>query len=133
VLFCAIRSQKYKNASVSFDLSGWLMAFPIKITIFKTGKMKNLERYQKVGWFIILFNLWWIWFNGQLFYKYHYTSLLFIYMHPDWVLGLNIILAILGVFIGIKVLRRKMTERPALKIAFGILLLGFLVGQFVSW
>ncbi len=94
--------------------------------------MKKLERHQQVGWFLILFNLWWIWFSGNLLYANHYPRLHVIYMHPDWVLVLNMILAVFGVYVGIRVLRKKMTERPALKIAFGILLFGFLIGQYLS-
>jgi len=48
-------------------------------------------------------------------------------MFPDWVLLTNAIIGIIGIGIGVMVLKRKMTIKKALSINSLILLIGFLL------
>ena len=69
-----------------------------------------------VGLIILIVNFYWIWDNIYLLYLYEYSDFLFFMMYPYWLLILNAIFGLIGVFIGIKVLRKS------LKIKLGILI-----------
>lgn len=58
-----------------------------------------------------------------LFYKYHFTSGTFILVLPDWFLLLNIVNSIIGMYLGLQVLRNKYKLMPALIISL-LLFLG---------
>ena len=85
-----------------------------------------MKKQTKAGGLIIIADLYWIYDHLQLYYEYHYTSLLHLFQLPDWVLFLNVILGIIGIFIGIAVIRNKMAIKRANLINFGGLLIGFL-------
>ena len=76
------------------------------------------------GLIIIFINLYWIWDNLYLLYLYHYSSVLFLIMFPDWLLILNAIFGLIGVFIGSKVIRKKMKIQQGILIDLVILLIG---------
>ena len=42
-----------------------------------------------------------------IYYKYHYTDILFTFMYPDWVLVSNILLSIVNLYFGMKLLNKK--------------------------
>lgn len=80
-----------------------------------------------VGIALIAGNLYWTYYHLNLFYLYHFTSLLFVVKVPDIILLFNGVLGICGVFIGIAIFRGYL---PAIKwsiINFCILLAGFLL------
>jgi len=79
------------------------------------------------GLILIFINSYWVWDNLHLLYLYHYTGTLFFIMFPDWVLFTNAIIGIIGIGIGVMVLKRKMTIKKALSINSLILLIGFLL------
>jgi len=79
------------------------------------------------GLILIFINSYWVWDNLHLLYLYHYTGILFFIMFPDWVLFTNAIIGIIGIGIGVMVLKRKMTIKKALSINSLILLIGFLL------
>ena len=81
-----------------------------------------MRESQKINWtlitglIIIIFNLFWIWDNLHLLYLYHSSGMLFVFMYPDWVLFFNSGLGIIGVLIGIGIIKMKT------KIKYGILI-----------
>jgi len=86
--------------------------------------MKNQPDRQKrnliIGWIIVAINLYWIWDNLFLMYQYRYSGVLWMFMYPDWVLILNAVLGLIGIYIGINLIRQRM------KIKYAILLNGLL-------
>ena len=84
------------------------------------------------GLVIILSNLYWIWDNLYLLYIYHFTGVLFLFMQPDWVLLLNAALGLLGVVIGISVIRLKTKTKQGILIDFAILLSGALIKMIIA-
>ena len=46
-----------------------------------------------------------------LYYKYHYTDILFAFMYPNWVILLNIILSILNIYFGINLMNGKISNK----------------------
>jgi len=66
------------------------------------------------GFIIIIVNIYLVFFNLFLLYEYHYTNKLFLLKLPDWNLIANSIFGIIGVVVGIWVIKKK------LKIIWGI-------------
>lgn len=46
--------------------------------------------------------MYWLWHNLELAYLYRYSSVQFVITLPDWLLTLNIIFSLIGIFFGIK-------------------------------
>lgn len=80
-----------------------------------------------VGLVIILINLYWIWDNSFMLYAYYSTAVLYMFRYPDWVLILNSVLGLIGLWIGIKVIRQKIKIKFGTFISFSILVVGGLV------
>jgi hypothetical protein len=92
--------------------------------------MKNAKHHQWnliTGLVIFCINSFWIWDNLHLLYLYHYTSVLWQFMYPDWTLYVNAILAFLGFLLAVKVIRYKIKIRNAILVDIMILASGFLL------
>ena len=76
------------------------------------------------GLVILFINVYWIWDNLYLLYLYHYSSVLFLIMFPDWTLISNAVLGFIGIFIGIKMIRKKMKIKQGILIDLLILAIG---------
>lgn len=82
----------------------------------------------KSGIAIILFNSAWMGYYVLLFYTYrYYTSCLYLYRIPGWILVLNSILGLIGILIGVQVVRGKIKQRRAIFLTVGMLIIGFLI------
>lgn len=96
-------------------------------------KMTNQRKRKKwnliIGWIIVAINLYWIWDNLFLMYQYRYAGVLWMFMYPDWVLILNAVLGLIGICIGINLIRQGM------KIKYAILINGllFIFGALIKW
>ncbi len=78
----------------------------------------------------IILSVYWIYEMISLYYKYHYTDILFAFMYPDWVLFLNIFLCLINIFQGIKLTRNKISLKKSYGF-FGIsLVIGILINNF---
>ena len=66
-----------------------------------------------------------------LFYGYHFTGILWLFMYPDWVLFLSIAIGLIGMYISYKLIRYKISLKNALLIDIPILIIGFLVAYIV--
>ncbi|PHN00715.1 hypothetical protein CRP01_40745 [Flavilitoribacter nigricans DSM 23189 = NBRC 102662] len=82
---------------------------------------------QFIGISIICLNIYWTYYHLNLFYLYHFTSLLFVVMVPDVILLFNGILGMCGVFIGIAVFRGYLSAVRWLLIDLAILFFGFIL------
>ncbi|MDG1315262.1 MAG: hypothetical protein P8P29_07050 [Flavobacteriaceae bacterium] len=60
-----------------------------------------------LGLIQIILSVYWIYEMILLYYKYHYTDILFAFMYPDWVLVSNILLSIVNLYFGMKLLNKK--------------------------
>ena len=60
-----------------------------------------------LGLIQIILSVYWIYEMILLYYKYHYTDILFTFMYPDWVLVSNILLSIVNLYFGMKLLNKK--------------------------
>ena len=81
----------------------------------ETDKKKLAPRIH--GIIQIVISIVFIYFHAELFYGYHFSGNLYLFMIPNWILVLNILLGIIGIFIGVK------TYKGTLKIWQGYLLL----------
>lgn len=68
--------------------------------------------------------MYWFWHNLELAYLYRYSSVLFVIMLPDWLLTLNIIFSLIGIFFGIKIARKQLEIRKGILMNLLIWLLG---------
>jgi hypothetical protein len=55
----------------------------------------------------ILISVYWIYEMISLYYRYHYTDILFTFICADWVLVSNILFSIVNLYFGIKLLNKK--------------------------
>jgi hypothetical protein len=94
------------------------------------NKVKNKAKLI-IGLLIAAINiLWtahWIWF----FYAYHFTSILWLFMYPDWILILNISIGLIGVYVGYSLIKSKMSVLTALITDIPILIMGLIVSIYV--
>ena len=81
---------------------------------------------------MIIFNLYWIWDAMHLWYLYRYTDFLFYYMYPDWVLYFNFVLGLVGSWIGMRIIKRKIKIKTGLFTDVAILILDGLCMLIVS-
>ena len=86
----------------------------------KSRKIRN----RIIGIILIVINMYWFWHNLELAYLYRYSSVLFLIMLPDWLLTLNIIFSLIGIFFGIKITRKQLEIRKGILINLLIWFLG---------
>lgn len=80
-----------------------------------------------LGLIQIIFSVYWIYEMILLYYKYHYTDILFAFMYPNWVIFLNIILSITNIRFGIKLMNGKISnKRSYLTMVFLIIIGGMI-------
>ena len=80
---------------------------------------------------IVLAILWTLHF-AQYFYWYHFTSILFYYMYPDWALILFVGIGFVGILIGTAVYRGKKMIKTGYFQLIGLLVLGLIFDFFIS-
>ena len=78
--------------------------------------------YFVLGLILALLGIYWITKNIDIFYNYHFTNLLYNFMYPEWVLGVDIIIGIITFILGLKIIGRSMNILNAY-VLFSILLL----------
>ena len=118
-------------ASGFHDVSLWinLMVFG-SIVIFCMVTLSCLiflKQHKALGILITLGNLFWMWIGLNLLYRYHVTSTLSTYYISDWILIVNTIFSILGIYIGVKVYSKKISISKALTMNIVLLLIGILI------
>lgn len=74
--------------------------------------------------------MYWLWHNLELAYLYRYSSVLFVIMLPDWLLTLNIIFSLIGIFFGIKIARKQLEIKKGILMNFLIWFLGGILNFF---
>jgi uncharacterized membrane protein YsdA (DUF1294 family) len=92
---------------------------------------KRIDKHFKIGLTIILIDTYWIWDNLYLLYQYNYTGILWLFMYPEWTLILNSILGILGMIIGIGLIRHKLKIKKGIISTVLLIILGKLI-QFLT-
>lgn len=75
----------------------------------------------------MLLNSYWVWHHVRLFYLYHYTDVLFGFMIPDWALALYVFLGLIGIYLGIRILKNTLTIKKGLIINLSIFTLSILI------
>ena len=103
----------------------------------KLDSMKNVVlpkewRGKVIGIALMLINLCWVYYNFRLFYRYHYTSMLFLVKIPDQVLLLNLLLGICGVLIGLGVYKNTLGAIKWSLINGGVIIFGMLLEGFAT-
>jgi len=88
-----------------------------------------LKQRKAIGTFIILSNLFWLWFSANFLYRYHFTEFHPTYRMPDWVLITNAVLALIGIFIGYKVITTKLSLKLAVLTTFFLIVIGIVFIQ----
>ena len=92
----------------------------------------NVVRAIKIilGFLQSIGSVFWIYFNINLFYRYHFTDILFAFRLPDWVLALEIILCLINLNFGIKLILNVETVLRSFLILLLTLLIGILINNF---
>jgi hypothetical protein len=82
-----------------------------------------------IGLIIILINLFWTWFSLDLLYRYHFTEFNPTFYIPNWILIMNSIFAIIGIVIGLKLIKKKINIKTAILTDFTLILIGLIIHQ----
>ena len=118
-------------ASGFHDVSLWinLMVFGsiIIFCMITFSCLIFLKQHKALGILITLGNLFWMWIGLKLLYRYHFSSILSTYYTSNWILIVNTIFSILGIYIGFKVYSKKISIGKALTINIVLLLIGILI------
>lgn len=61
-----------------------------------------------------------------LFYSYHYTSVLYFFMYPDWILIMNMLFATIGIRVGFRLAFSNISMKQAIRVEIPVLTVGFL-------
>ena len=105
-----------------FGTIGILILTTISCLIF-------LKQNKLLGILIILINLFWVWFSLDLLYRYHFTEFNPTFYIPDWILIMNLLLAIIGIAIGLILIKKKINIKTALLTDFALILIGLTIQQ----
>ncbi|MBK3518482.1 hypothetical protein [Carboxylicivirga marina] len=87
---------------------------------FKTKLFSTIKRlvvkltgdslYKNIGWTMFIFNIFWIIRSVHFFLAYNYNiGIFYTFAKPDWVLFLNMIIGLIGVYIGLKIIRKRLS------------------------
>ncbi|SOS55904.1 membrane hypothetical protein [Tenacibaculum finnmarkense] len=84
------------------------------------------------AYIIILISTFCVWYYGQMVYDdvFGNSSIIYCFRPPLFVSVLNLLLAIFGTLIGIKVLKNQLKLKKGLLITFILLILIFLIDNF---
>jgi len=85
-----------------------------------------------IGSIMLIINFLWTAEFIYLFYGYHFTGKLWLYMYPDWVLILNLIIGLIGIFLSVYLIISKIGIKKALIIDIPILIIGLLISYIIS-
>ncbi len=96
------------------------------------NQLKNKSK-QIVGLLIVIINTLWTVHWSLLLLAYHFTSILWLYMLPDWLLILNILIGLWGGYIGYRLIKSKISILIALTMDIFILIMGLIVLYSVMW
>ena len=78
----------------------------------------------------MILSVYWIYEMISLFYKYHYTDILFAFMYPNWVLILNVLLSLINLYFGIKLLLNESSIKRSYLTMFILIVTGGLINIF---
>ncbi len=83
-----------------------------------------------LGLIQIVLSSYWIYEMISLYYKHHYTDILFVFMYPDWVLFLNIILSLINLYFGIKLILNKVSIKKSFSLLGTSIFIGIIINNF---
>ena len=78
-----------------------------------------------VGIILIIINVLWTSNFAYFFFAYRLKNVLWLVMYPDWVLIVNILIGIIGIVLGVLLMKNQLKLRTCLLIDIPILILGF--------
>lgn len=82
-----------------------------------------------LGLIQMLISMYWIFEMSRLYYRYHYTDVLFAFRYLDWVLFVNVLLSLLNEFLGFRVLRGNLAVARSYALMLCLILLGGLINN----
>lgn len=83
------------------------------------------SKHKIIGSFILIVNIIWLAHWIWLFYRYHFTDALWLFMYPDWILFLNSVFGVVGIVIGMRLWKRTISITAALLFEATKFIIGF--------
>ncbi|QXP74695.1 hypothetical protein H0I31_00850 [Tenacibaculum sp. AHE15PA] len=83
-----------------------------------------------LGLIQMVLSVYWIYQMILLYYKYHYTDILFAFMYPNWVLFLNVLLSVINLYFGIKLMNGKISNNQSYLTMVVLITIGGLINIF---
>ena len=94
------------------------------------NKLQNRNRV--IGILILIFIIIWTWKWIWFYYAYHFTSILWLYMHPDWVILLNILIGVIGFYLGVSLIINRISIKKAIIIVLSLIVFGWIISSLIS-
>lgn len=83
-----------------------------------------------LGLIQIILSVVWLYQMISIYYKYHYTDVIFTFMYPNWVLFLNIVLSSINLYFGIKLITGKISNKRSYLTMFVLITIGGFINVF---
>lgn len=92
-----------------------------------------MSKHKVVGFIVIALSTYYIYHFSRLWYLYEFTDILFFMMLPTWEIVLNIIIGIIGVFLGVKIYRQSISIMRGVSTTLGLMLSGRIINLATNW
>lgn len=91
------------------------------------SKRREIKTSLIAGLVIMLINLYWVFHNLFRLYAQNSKLVLYMFPYPGWVLILNSIIGLIGLWVGIKVVRQKIKIKYGALVSISLLVAGGLI------
>jgi len=85
----------------------------------------------RTGIFLLVGNTFWVYITTSLLYSYNFTTKLYFYRIPIWILFFEIIFALTGIFIGQLIIRNKIKTLKWFLIDLLIVIIGISINYII--
>lgn len=85
-----------------------------------------------IGVIMIILNCLWLYRWLELLYGYHFSGKLYLFQYPNWILVMNIICALTGIFLAVRLIKKKISAWTALPANFGLFCICMLIQTLIT-
>jgi len=86
-----------------------------------------MNKHKVVGFILISLSAYYIYHYARLWYLYEFTDILWFMMLLTWEIIMNLIIGLIGMFIGIKVFKHSMTIFRGTSISIALMILSQII------
>lgn len=87
---------------------------------------------RSIATLMIVLNCFWLYHWLELFYGYHFGGGFYFFRYPDWILVMNIIGGLIGIYLAIRLIKRKISAWTALPVNIGLYCICLLIQTLIT-